>query len=168
MEINDIIWSLIKDQALKAISKKTWLDDNSTKSIVEKALPILLWALKNNSENPEKKQWLEKAVEKHTWEVLSNPDKIDLSEWSKILGHIFWENKEEIEKKVWDKSVLEALAPMVMWALWEANTKTWKSASELLSDDGLIMWIAKSFLDKDKDWSIMDDMLWMAMSFIKK
>jgi len=168
MDINWMLGELLKDQAIKTISKKTGLDETSAKSLAWKALPLLLGALKKNASDPEKKLSLEKAVEKHTWEVLSNPDKIDLKEWSKILSHIFWDSKKEVEQKVWNKSVLETLAPMIMGALWEANTKTWKSAWDLLSDDWLIMWLAKSFLDKDHDWSIMDDMFGMAMSFMKK
>jgi hypothetical protein len=30
------------------------------------------------------------------------------------------------------------------------------------------MKMATSFLDKDKDWSIADDLFWMAMDFMKK
>jgi len=167
MDINGMLGSLIKDQAIKAIAKKTGLDEGSAKTMAAKAMPLILGALKNNAEDPKKAEWLEKAVEQHTGEVLSNPDKIDLGEWAKILGHIFGDSKKEVEEKVGDKSVLEALAPMVMWALWEANTKTWKGAKELLSDDSVIMWLAKSFLDKDKDWSIMDDMFDMAIGFMK-
>ncbi len=168
MDLNEILWEIIKNDALKAISKKAWLDEKSTKNIASKALPMLLWALKKNASDPKKSIWLEKAVEKHTWKILSNPNKIDLWEWAKILEHIFGNSKNEVEKKVWNKSVLEALAPMVMWALWKANTKTWKNAKDLLSDDSMIMWIAKSFLDKNKDWNIMDDIFGMAMKFIKK
>jgi len=168
MDINGVLWDLIKDQAIKAIAKKTGLDESSAKSMASKALPLILWALKNNAEDPKKAEGLEKAVEKHTGEVLSNPDKIDLKEWDKILTHIFAEEKVEVEKKVWNKWVLEALAPLVMWALWEVNTKTWKGAKDLLSDDWIVMWIAKTFLDKDKDGSIMDDVFDMAMGFMKK
>jgi len=168
MDINWILGDLLKDQAIKIISEKTGLDKEKTKEIAWKALPLLLWALKNNVSDPKKSVWLEKAVEKHTGEVLSNPEKLDLNEWAKILWHVFWESKKEVEEKVGDKSVLEALAPLVMWALWEANSKTWKTAKELLSDDGIVMWIAKTFLDKDKDWSIIDDVFDMAIWFMKK
>jgi len=168
MDINWMLWELIKDQAIKAISKKTGLDIDSTKNIAAKAMPLLLWALKNNASNPEKSSGLEKAVENHTWEVLDNPEKIDLNEWSKILTHIFWDSKEEVETKLWDKSVLEALAPLVMWALWKANSETGKTAKDLLSDDWVVMWLAKVFLDKDKDGSIMDDVFDMAIWFMKK
>jgi len=167
MDINWMLGSLIKDQAIKAIAKKTGLDENSAKDMAAKALPMLLGALKNNAIDPKKAEGLEKAVEQHTGEVLSNPDKIDLGEWAKILGHIFGDSKKEVEEKVGNKSVLEALAPMVMWALWQANTETWKGAKDLLSDDWVVMGLAKAFLDKDKDWSIMDDVMWMAMGFMK-
>ncbi len=168
MDINRMLWELLKDQAIKAISKKTGLDEGSAKSMASKALPLLLWALKKNAWDPEKSKWLEKAVEKHNWEVLDNLDNVDLQEWEKILGHVFGDSKKEVEEKVWNKWVLEVLAPIVLSALWKANTETWKKSKDLLADDWVIMWLAKSFLDKDNDWSIADDLFWMAMSFMKK
>jgi hypothetical protein len=63
--------------------------------------------------------------------------------------------------------VLSALAPIVMWALWKANSETWKKAWDLLSSDWIIMKMATSFLDKDWDWSITDDLFDMAMNFVK-
>ena len=168
MDINGMLWELLKDQAIKAISKKTGLDEKSAKSVASKALPLLLWALKKNASDPEKAKWLEKAVEEHNWEVLDNLDNIDLGEWEKILGHVFGESKQEVEAKVWHKWVLQALAPIVLSALWKANTETWKKAKDLLSDDWVIMWLAKSFLDRDQDWSIADDLFDMAIGFMKK
>ncbi len=168
MDINGMLWELLKDQAIKAISKKTGLDESSAKTMASKALPLLLGALKNNANDPEKSKGLEKAVEKHNWEVLDNLDNIDLGEWEKILSHVFGDSKKEVEEKVGNKWVIQALAPILMSALWKANTQTWKNAKDLLSDDWVIMWLAKSFLDKDHDWSIADDLFWMAMSFMKK
>jgi len=163
MDLNSIMTDLLKDQAIKAISKKTGLDETNAKWLAAKALPMLLWALKKNASDPEKKASLDKAIEKNDGSVLDNLEKIDLNDGSKILGHIFWDKKQEVEKEVGDSSVLAALAPVVMWALWKANTETWKKSSDLLSDDWMLMWFAKKFLDKDHDWSITDDLLWMAM-----
>ena len=157
---------VLKDQAIEAISKKTWVDSSSTKNIAKKALPILLWALKNNSKDASKKESLEKAVEKNDGSILANLDSIDLKDWAKILVHVFWDKKEDVEKEVWDKSVLAALAPIVMWALWKANSNSGKKASDLLDSDSLVWWIMTAILDKDKDWDIKDDLIWMAMNFI--
>jgi hypothetical protein len=94
---------------------------------------------------------------------LDNLGNIDLKDWGKILGHIFWDKKAEAEKEAGDSSILAALAPMVMWALWKANSQTGKKSSDLLSEDWMLMWFAKKFLDKDWDGSITDDLMWMAM-----
>lgn len=163
MDLSSMMTDLLKDQAMEAISKKTGLDLDTSKGLAAKALPMLLWALKNNANNPEKQAGLEKAVEKNDGSILDNLDNIDLEDWKKILWHVFWDKKEEVEKEVWNSSILAALAPMVMWALWKANSGTWKKASDLLSDDWMLMWFAKKFLDKDWDWSITDDLMWMAM-----
>ena len=163
MDLSGMMTDLLKDQAMKAIAKKTGLDLSTSKGLAAKALPMILGALKNNSKNPEKQASLEKAVEGNDGSILDNLDNIDLKDWGKILGHIFGDKKEEAEKETGNSSILAALAPMVMWALWKANSQTWKKSSDLLSDDWMLMWFAKKFLDKDWDWDIKDDLLAMAM-----
>jgi hypothetical protein len=163
MDLWSLVSDLLKDQAIKAISKKTGLDEASAKSIAAKAMPALLWALKKNASDPKKAESLEKAVEKNDGSVLDNLESVDLEDWEKILGHVFGEDKEKIASQVGNKSVLAALAPMLMWALWKANSVTWKKAWDLLSSDWTIMKMATSFLDKDWDWSITDDLFDMAM-----
>ena len=163
MDLSSMMTDLLKDQAIKAISEKTGLDMWSSKSMAAKALPMLLWALKNNSNNAEKKASLEKAVEWNDGSILDNLGNLDLKDWGKILGHIFGDKKAEAEKEVWNASILAALAPMVMGALWKANSGTGKKAWDLLSEDWMLMWFAKKFLDKDWDWDITDDLMAMAM-----
>jgi len=163
MDLSNMMTDLLKDQAMKAISKKTGLDLDSSKSMAAKALPMLLGALKNNASDSSKKENLEKAVEKNDGSILDNLENIDLKDWEKILGHVFGDKKEDVEKEVWNKSILAALAPIVMWALWKANSESWEKASNLLSGDWMIMWIAKWFLDQDWDGQIMDDLVWLAM-----
>ena len=163
MDLGSMMTDLLKDQAIKAISKKTGLDMGSSKSMAAKALPMLLWALKNNASNDSKKESLEKAVKNNDGSILENLDNLDLKDGSKILGHIFGDKKEEAEKEVWDKSVLAALAPIVMGALWKANSDSGSSAWDLLKGDSVIMKMATWFLDKDWDGSITDDLMAMAM-----
>jgi hypothetical protein len=95
--------------------------------------------------------------------LYTNLSNIDLKDGSKILWHIFWNKKEEVEKEIWNTDILSALAPIVMWFLWKANSNTGSSANSLLSWDSDIMKIAGSFLDKNWDWNVKDDLLWMAM-----
>jgi hypothetical protein len=100
MDLSGMMTDLLKDQAIEAISKKTGLDLESSKSMASKALPMLLGALKNNSADDSKKESLEKAVAKNDGSILDNLDNIDLNDGSKILGHIFGDKKEEVEKQV--------------------------------------------------------------------
>lgn len=167
MDLNNMMTEMLKGKAIDTISEKVGLDSSSSKSMVAKALPMLLWALKNNSNDPEKKESLEKAVEWNDWSILDNLSSLDLKEGNKILWHIFWDKKEEIENEVWDKNILSALAPLVMWTLWKANSASWESANSLLSADWL-MDMATSFLDKDWDGDVKDDLLSMIMWFFKK
>lgn len=168
MDLNSIVTDILKEQAVNAIAEKTGLDSNISKLMIAKALPILLSALKDNSVNSEKKESLEKAVKNNNWTILDNLTDISLLDWRKILGHIFWDKKEEVEKEVWNNDILASLAPIVMWALWKANSESWETASSLLSSDSMISNITKWFIDKDGDWEIKDDLLWMAMWFLGK
>ena len=168
MDLSGMMSGLLKEKAISAISKKLWIKSTIVAGIVWKALPVILSKLKDNSDNSEEKESLQKAVEKNDWSVLDNLDNVNLEDWEKIIWHIFWDKKWEIEEKIWDKKVLSALAPMVMWALWKANSESWESANSLLSSNWMIANIAKSFLDKDWDWDIKDDLMWMAMWFLGK
>lgn len=168
MDLNWIFWEMLSWEAMKTISQKSWLDMDSTKDLTKKALPILLWALKDNSKNPLKSLWLEEAVKWNDWSILSNMSKISLEDGSKILWHIFWDEKEKVEEKIWSKKLLSALAPLVMWALWKANSESWLDAKSLLASDGVAMKLAKSFLDKDWDGDVKDDLLTMIINFVKK
>ncbi|PID87641.1 hypothetical protein CSB07_00465 [Candidatus Gracilibacteria bacterium] len=167
MDLSNIMSEMLKDKIIDKISEKSGTDINSSKKMVAKALPLILGALKDNSNDPEKKESLEKAVKKNDGSVIDNLGLLDLEDGNKILGHIFGDKKENVEKEVGDKKILSALASLVMGALGKANSSSGDSASSLLSSPGL-MNIATSFLDKDGDGDIKDDLLGMAMGFFKK
>ena len=167
MDLNGMLTDMLKDKAINAIADKTGLDSDSAKSMTAKALPLLLSALKKNSEDPEKWESLEKAVSWNDGSILNNLWDVDLKDWSKILWHIFWDKKADVEKEIWNSNILSALAPMVMGALWKANSDSGSKTSDLLSNDWAVMKMANSFLDKDWDGDIKDDLLWMAMWFLK-
>lgn len=167
MDLSSLMTDMLKEKAIDAIAWKTGLDTTSAKSMAAKALPMIMKQLQKNSKDSTKSESLEKAVEWNDGSILDNLDNIDLKDWSKILWHIFGDDKEKIAEEVWNKWVMEALAPLVMWTLWKANSDSWDKASSLLASDWIIMKMATSFLDKDWDGDIKDDLMWMAMNFIK-
>lgn len=167
MDLSSIMTTMLKDQAVKAISKKTGMDEQAASEMTAKALPMLLKQLKNNATDPAKAEWLEKAVANNDGSLLSNLDGIDLQDGGKMLGHIFGGMQADAEQKAGSSEGLAALAPIVMAALGKANSDSGETAGSMLSSD-MVMKVAGSFLDKDGDWDIKDDLMSMGMAFLKK
>ena len=167
MDITSILTENLRGKAIEAISKKAGTTNSESKKMLAKALPIILWKLRDNSKDPIKSKSLEKAVKENDWGVIDNLENIDLKDWAKILWHIFWDKKDSVQKEIWNKESSEAIASLVMGLLWKANSESWKSASDLLSDSSIIWKLAISFLDKDWDWEIKDDIFTMIISFLK-
>jgi hypothetical protein len=158
---------MLQDQAVQAISKKTGLDKDAASAMAAKALPMLLAQLKDNASDPAKAEGLEKAVANNDGSLLKNLDGIDLQDGEKILGHIFGGKQANAEKQAGSSEGLAALAPIVMAALGKANSDTGETAGSMLSND-MVMKLAGSFLDKDGDGDIKDDLMSMGMAFLKK
>lgn len=160
--------NMLKDQAIKAISKKTGLDEKTASTMAAKALPMILGQLKNNASDPAKAESLEKAVEKNDGSLLDNFDNIDLKDGAKILGHVFGNKQAEVEKEIGNPDILSALAPMVMGSLGKANADSGESAGSLLSNPAL-QGLAAKFLDQDGDGDVdKSDAIKFGINFIKK
>ncbi len=174
MDLTSVLWDILKNpKTIETISKKTWLSGDNTKQAIAKALPSILEQLEKNTQDKTKLEWLKKAIEtKHSWDVLENIwEKLDLSDWTKIISHIFWNNLSSIEKKVWNKEILSALGPIVMWALWKTSKAKWWDISSII---WVLTWSSKNsnilvaFLDKNWDWKIQDDLIRIFINWIKK
>lgn len=168
MDLSSMMTDMLKDQAIKAISKKTGLDEKTASSMAAKALPMILGQLKDNAADPAKAESLEKAVAGNDGTLLDNLDGIDLQDGAKILGHVFGNKQAGVEKEVGNPDLLAALAPIVMGSLGKANSDSGESAGSLLSNPA-VMSIAAKFLDQDGDGDLdKSDAMKFWMDFIKK
>ncbi len=180
MDLAKMLTDAMTDKVVWEISSKMWMSWDSAKSAIEWALPMLLGGLSKNADTPEWVSSLNGALGKHSWGVMDmiwdlagNPDSW---EGAGILKHILWWSEENVAqavaKKAWINSsqagwLLKVLAPMVMGKLWEA--KSWGlDVGSLLQKDTMAKWLLNSFLDKDGDGDIKDDLLSMWMNFAKK
>ncbi len=163
MNLNWVIDTLFDEKTIDSISKKAWLDSKTSKKLTETALPILLWKLKKNADNPKKAKSLDKAIKKNDGSILDNLDNLDLEDGGKIIGHIFGNKVDKVKSKVWHPSILEIIAPIIMWILWKANSDTGLDAKNLLSSEWIVWKLATSFFDKDWDGDIKDDLIWMVI-----
>ncbi len=181
LDITSILWDILSSGTLQKISSNSWIDSKITGSILSQALPSLLKWLKNNTNTPEGVDSLFSALWKnHNGDILKSNSKIDTSDGKKILGHILgWEEKKiliwSISEKLgisWKQawSTLDNLAPILLGALWKANKEwilqPWNIGNILWSKD-IESSLLTSFLDKDGDGDIKDDLLEMWMNMAK-
>ncbi len=182
IDIQDIIGNIVSKDSVDKIAKMAGTDSETTSSIISKALPeVLQWIWKEA--NTEKwLQWLSNALDsKHTWEVFNRESEIDIVDGGKIMDHVMWDKSQKVIESVatslWvsqqqAKSVISGMGPVVLWSLWKAK-KEWKldisSLGSILSSDSIINSnLIGSFLDKDGDGDIKDDLFTMALNYIKK
>jgi hypothetical protein len=138
-----------------------------------KALPLILEWLEENTKDLSKLEALKKAIDKkHSWDILEKVWNIDLEDWWKIISHIFWSKKTDIEKKVGNSNVLKALWPIVMGALWKSAKEKWWNLEAIIWvlswSWKKSSWILVAIFDKDGDWDYKDDLFKMLLNWIKK
>lgn len=172
-DITQILGKILTEKGIQNIAKQINLDEKTTGKIAQTALPIILKQLADNTKDNTQSKKLDKALENKT----NTPDNINISEWEKMIKHIF-SDTTQVEKRIASKikvdkndtvKVLSALAPLIMWALWVwkkqwLDIKNIWSILESASKNKLVI----SFLDSDKDGDIKDDLLKIGIKFLKK
>jgi hypothetical protein len=183
MDLQSVLQNVISGQVVEKISKKTGLDDGQVEQVISAGLPILVGALAKNTTDRSGADALDAAITKdHTSDALmeslgslfsggdSNGD------GEKILGHVFGGNTDTVASKVAKKSgvdtarivkVLSFVAPLVLAQLGKQKTSDNLNADgigDLLqrqtdTNGNLLMDLATKALDKNKDGSILDDIL---------
>ena len=187
MNISDLLNSTAGQQIVANISQRFGLDQNQAVSAVQSAIPMILGGLGRNVQNPQGAESLNNALNQHDPSVLDNIQGFFGSgnaaqmDGSKILGHIFGDKVSNIESGVAQSSgislskigpIIAMLAPIVMSYLNKQKQSNNVSQSGGLGDligglaggnntGGGFIGMVTSFLDKDKDGNIMDDLMGM-------
>ncbi len=185
MSLRDILTGLAGGKIADEASKKTGLQKNQIIALLAVAAPLMISALRRNAErNSVEAEDINVALNKHTGEVLNNPEKIDSKDGSSILDHIFGHQKPQVEDQIARRTGLDAgkvsaalaaLAPVVMGYLGQQkqqhnltgsgisnflgnilnNTQTHYQAQGVQNNS--LVTLATEFLDKDNDGSMIDD-----------
>ena len=173
--------------ALSQISGKIGADQGTTGKAVAIAIPLLISALARNSSTPSGAQALNQAVAKdHDGSILDNLSGFisnsESANGSGILGHVFGESRGNVETGLAQTTglepsaagrLLETVAPLVMGALGKTQQQQGLDADGLSAFLGSqqqqaqssspdVMGMLSSFLDSNKDGSVMDDLSQMA------
>ena len=172
---------------LEQIAKQFGIDSNQASQIIKNAVPEISNSINENTSSKDGLKSFWKALEDHQKDpvddMLTDPNKVDTTDGDKILGHIFGEKKQNIEENISQKQgvpassvngILKYLAPIIMAMLAKqalskkparAQTNTQAPSNNpdilesMLGKESSVTKMAKSFLDKNKDGSILDDIL---------
>jgi hypothetical protein len=181
MSLLDMLQQRLGGEAVNQISNKLGTDPASTRTAIAAALPMLVGALARNAQDPGKAGALATALGRHDGSVLDDVagylGRGDTGDGDGILGHVLGGKKETVQTGLGQAAgldpakagtLLAMLAPLVMGALGKAQREkgldTGGLAGMLGSEQARaadaapgVMGMLSSFLDRDHDGSVMDD-----------
>ena len=182
--------SKMGDQGVEKIAQSAGVDSNITKMILDQAGPLLASKMADNAKSDEGRASLDKALQDHDGSIFDNIDDVTNPEvdtkGSGILSHILGDKAGMLadvlaKKNNTDSSstqkVLEMVAPLILGQLGSQKKDQGLDATgifDLLKTDkkesgnNIMMDLAETFLDKDNDGSVVDDLIGMAGKFFKK
>lgn len=180
MNLHSQILQALDENTKKSIGKKAGIGTDSVDKIVRIGVPLMLGNLGHNASTKKGASQLLGALEKkHNGSLLDNINDIfsdgdQSNDGLKILGHIFGEKSQSTEEKIADQSgvdlettikVLSFIAPIVLAQLGKNKLKSNLDVNNLpkllkqqsTGKGNSFMDIASTFLDKNKDGSMIDD-----------
>lgn len=190
MNIMDLLNGAGGDKLISSVSSQLNIDKNTANNAVLTALPLILAGMKKNAESSKGAESLNNALEtKHDGSILDNLVNLNSNtqelekDGNGILGHIFGEKLNVINKEVSTKTGLDSantkklmaiLAPIAMGMLGKQKRKsntgaggiedllggllTGVSAPKGKAKKGGLGGMLSSFIDKDHDGNILDDL----------
>jgi hypothetical protein len=181
MSLLDMLQQRLGGDAVNQISGKLGTDPASTRTAIAAALPMLVGALARNAQDPGKAGALANALGRHDGSVLDDVagylGRGDTGDGDGILGHVLGGKKETVQTGLGQAAgldpakagtLLAMLAPLVMGALGKAQREKGLDTGGLAGMLGSeqqraadaapgVMGMLSSFLDRDHDGSVMDD-----------
>ena len=181
MSLLDMLQQRLGGDAVNQISNKLGTDPASTRTAIAAALPMLVGALARNAQDPGKAGALANALGRHDGSVLDDVagylGRGDTGDGNGILGHVLGGQKETVQTGLGRAAgldpakagtLLAMLAPLIMGALGKAQREKGLDTGGLAGMLGSeqqraadaapgVMGMLSSFLDRDHDGSVMDD-----------
>jgi len=183
MNILDMVLNAQNGDAVSQLGRQFGLSDAQVKSAIGQLVPALSGGLRRNMSSPQGLEGLVGALQSGRHErYVDDPRTLEepstLADGNAILGHIL--GSKDVSRQVAaraaentgiDNSLLKSMLPMVAaMVMGSLNKKT--SADGGLGDlvggkGGGAMDMLSSFLDADRDGSVVDDLLGMASKFLR-
>jgi hypothetical protein len=185
MSLLDMLQQRLGGDAVNQISKQLGTDPTTTQTAIAAALPMLVGALARNAQDPSKAGALANALGRHDGSVLDDVagylGRGNTGDGDGILGHVLGGRKETVQTGLGQAAgldpakagtLLAMLAPLVMGALGKAQREQGLDTGGLAGMLGSeqqratdaapgVMGMLSSFLDRDHDGSVMDDIAGM-------
>jgi hypothetical protein len=181
MSMLDMLQQRLGGNAVNQISQQLGTDPATTQGAIAAALPMLVGALARNAQDPGKAGALANALGRHDGSVLDDVagylGRGDTSDGAGILGHVLGARRETVQTGLGQAAgidpskaglLLSMLAPLVMGALGKEQREKGLDTGGLAGMLGGeqqraadaapgVMGMLSSFLDRDHDGSVMDD-----------
>ena len=133
MDLTNILGALTGNDAVGTIAKKFNLDSKQVSSVITNALPSIMGAMQQNASTEGGAAALAKALGDHAGNagnIISNLKGADITDGSKILGHIFGGNLTNVLGGISQKTgvasnavsnILASIAPSILALLGKQN-----------------------------------------------
>ncbi len=165
---------------IKTIAKQIGIDANSAESLISKLAPILMGGAKSNLQSDKDSGGLIKHIESSNYaDMFDKPEEaVEQSNYKDMGNEILAEltgskeNSREVAKKVEEEtgvssSIIKSLLPMLAPLIIGALTKTSASSIDASPHSGSgLTDMLTDLIDRDKDGSIIDDVMGMAAGFL--
>lgn len=124
--MNTLMGGMLSSDSLQSLSNKSGADASQVEGVVQSALPVLLQSMVNNSQGGQGEQALSQALNDHSQRSGSLEQQVqnaDLTDGSKILGHLLGGKQSTVESQLAEHSglqtnqvstILAAMAPALL------------------------------------------------------
>ena len=134
MDLNSLMSSLLSDENIKSVARKAGVSDEEAASVLATSLPVMLHGANGQASDGHTTESFFQAVRDHAGK---DPEKVDLKEGGKIVGHLLGTDEEVAEKAIATRAgmkpstvglILAAAAPLIMNALGSSTSSSTSSA----------------------------------------
>ena len=134
MDLTSLMSSLLSDQNIKAVASKAGVSEEEAASVLATALPVMLNGANGQASDAATTESFYKAVTDH---AQKDPEKVDLKEGGKIVGHLLGTDEKAAEDAIAKRAglssanvglILAAAAPLIMNMLGNSTSNSHSSS----------------------------------------
>lgn len=142
MDLSSLLGTVLSEDSLAGVSKKTGVSASSVKSVLSTAIPTLVNGMKQQSSGNETADGFATALTDHAKADTANLSSflkgVDLEDGAKIVSHLLGDSKAKTTKqiakaagttKAQTSSILSTVAPLLMSLLGKQTTNNASSSS---------------------------------------